>query len=61
MKWKRYGNSTIGNIPINFKLEFKSLFIMISVIYEFVGSFFQNRENHIEGHGQLENNMVPPI
>jgi hypothetical protein len=34
---------------------------MISVIYEFVGSFFQNRENHIEGHGQLENNMVPPI
>jgi hypothetical protein len=34
---------------------------MISVIYEFVGSFFQIRENHIKGHGQLEDNMAPPI
>jgi len=31
------------------------------VVYEFIGSFFQIGENHIEGHGRLEDNMVPSI
>jgi hypothetical protein len=34
---------------------------MILVIYEFVDSFFEIRQNHFEGHGQLEHNMAPPI
>jgi hypothetical protein len=63
---KRYGDSTIRNIPINFKhlcqkKKSKLPFKKSSLIYECVGSFLQIRENHIEGHGQLEDNTAPPI
>lgn len=31
------------------------------VIHDFIGSFFEIRENHIEGYGQLEDNMASAI
>jgi hypothetical protein len=37
------------------------LFVLMVAIYEFIGSFYKIRENHIEGHGQLEGSMAPPI
>jgi len=56
MHWKRYDNySTVRNISINLKLIYNDYG------YEFIGSFYKIRENHIEGHGQLEGNMAPPI
>jgi hypothetical protein len=62
MHQKRYGNPTIRNISIHFELPFKKLCIMIlPYLWMHIGSFLQIRENHIEGHAQLEDNMAPPI
>jgi len=35
--------------------------MLIVVIYEFIGLFFEIRENHTEEYGQLEVNMASPI
>jgi len=35
--------------------------VLMVVIHDFIGSFFEIRENHTEGYGQLEVNMAPPI